>query len=200
MEGTAQERWEAFECDGRELECAADGSVMRVRNPGSACEVGEYFPEGTQLTRERAVETARLHWPEMTRETEASPLERAVVEESLVGDHPDLVVLRAQWATAVVRARSFSGQGWFVTFSVAANAKRTSFEKLVFGNVTIEPEPGVLGCGAVVWVNDGRLDCLEMFAYGDGWPRAMSRFTLRREVTLPTFERSLAEAEARGHE
>src|SRR5579859_7773380 len=56
----------------------------------------------------------------------ATPLECAVMEHTLSGEHPVLGVLREQWAICTVSRREFTGVGSYTTLLVPPSARALS--------------------------------------------------------------------------
>lgn len=108
------------------------------------------------------------------------PLELAVLELVLVGDHPVLVTLRSQLEGIEVRKRELTGVGFVTELIVAKQTnKLPSGTRLRFGDVegTI---PGLThGAGFLVFVDDGVLTLLEGYSYSESWPSNISGFALR---------------------
>ena len=95
------------------------------------------------------------------------PLEAAVLEKLLDGDHPILVGLRAQLAGSVVAEREYTGVGFFTTFAVNATARPISVSSLRFGDVEATIAGLQHGAGFVVFVDGGVLTMLEGYCYGE---------------------------------
>jgi len=87
------------------------------------------------------------------------------MQSLLQGDHPALSVLRAQWDLATVKSREFSSGGFFVDFSLPAEAPslgaRINFE---IGDVS--GDISGVACGFLLFVRDGLIDFLEGHVWG----------------------------------
>src|SRR5262245_18245908 len=103
--------------------------------------------------------------------------ERSVLEKLLEGEHPVLDALRAQLPAAVVERREWTGVGFFTSLHVPDNAPRPpSAGNLHVGGVHGEIPGLAHGAGFVVFVNDGRMTCLEGFSYDEPWNEQPSEF------------------------
>ena len=107
------------------------------------------------------------------------PLEAAVLEKLLDGDHPILVGLRAQLAGLVVTKREYSGVGFFTTLAVNAAARPISVSSLRFGDVEATIAGLQHGAGFLVFVEEGMLTMLEGYCYGESWPAEIRELSLR---------------------
>lgn len=128
----------------------------------------------------------------MTKPAGISPLESAVLELLLSGDHKILVALREQLKCATVRSRERTGVGFFTNFSlpddITIESMRTD-KRLVLGDVD-----GVINgidVGFLLFVKNGKLEFLEGFTYDDPWPNKDEHF----EVRYVYPDRSQTEAE-----
>jgi hypothetical protein len=118
-----------------------------------------------------------------------SPLERAVIEMTLRGEHPVLKKLRSQWEAASVQAREFTGVGLYANLEVLAPSQTLSTKKrFTFGDVVID-FPGLSApVGSVLFIDGGVLSVLELYTHGDPWPQDDSSFTLRYAREPRTLE------------
>jgi hypothetical protein len=111
---------------------------------------------------------------------EPLPLERAVMEFLLRGDHPVLKTLEAQWRLASIRDREFTGVGLFANIDVSHSAKSLSnARRFTFGDVLVDFHGLKAPVGSVLFIEDGKLSTLELYTHGEPWPADDSRFTLR---------------------
>ena len=106
------------------------------------------------------------------------PIERAVLEMLLAGDHPALAVLREQLATAQVSKRDFSGVGFWLEFKVDALASRVSGD-FEIGDVQADIDELEHGVGFALFVRDGFIKALEGYTYDEPWPPTVREFSLR---------------------
>ena len=109
---------------------------------------------------------------------ELEPLEAAVLDLLLAGEHPVLVALRAQLASATVTRRELTGVGFFVDFTIADTAPRAPARRLRFGDVHAAIDGLQHGAGFVVLVDDGVLRELEAFSYDEPWPAQVEQFSV----------------------
>jgi hypothetical protein len=108
------------------------------------------------------------------------PLEAAVLEKLLDGDHPVLVGLRRQLPGLSARSRERTGGGFFTTFAVANTdlsapiASRSS----PFGDVEAAIRGLKDGAGFLLYIKQGQLHMLEGYSYGEPWPEHVDEFSL----------------------
>jgi len=106
--------------------------------------------------------------------------EKAGLDMLLAGEGPALEILRRQAAACSVTERSFTGCGFFTELSVPADCELIpSRSRLVFSEVVgtidgFEPQIGFLLFGG-----DGKLQTLECYVFGDGWPERVESWKLR---------------------
>jgi hypothetical protein len=116
-----------------------------------------------------------------------------VIDATLAGEHPVLAVLRDQWATARVTSRDFTGVGLYLTIEVAPDEPTVPVTRLPFGDVIVDLPDKKDAMGSLVFVEDGRLTCLEMYTFGGmAWPDEVSGFV----VKYRTQPRSFADVDA----
>jgi hypothetical protein len=121
-----------------------------------------------------------------------SPFERAMIEATLAGEHPALAVLREQWATAKVTGRDLTGHGVYLDIEVSPEAKTlTTPRRVVLSGPWAELPGREEPVGSLLFVDDGKLAFLEMFAVDLPWPEDTSGFVFISEKEL----RSLKELE-----
>ena len=96
-----------------------------------------------------------------------TPLELAALN-SIFEETPELAAaLRGQLAVATVTERTNSGAGFFTTIAVPHSAARVDSPR-VLGEETGARVAGLEhGLGFVLFMNDGRFDTLEGYAYGE---------------------------------
>jgi hypothetical protein len=99
--------------------------------------------------------------------TAFTALERAALL-SIFSETPALApALEAQLALASVTGRENSGRGFFTMIAVADAAPRVDSPR-VLGNETQARIAGLdYGLGIILFMEDGRLDLLEGFTYGE---------------------------------
>ena len=106
------------------------------------------------------------------------PLEAAVLDKMLAGEHPVLTALRAQLARATVRSRELTGVGFFTEFALAPDAVSAPVRTLRFGDIQAEVSGLKHGAGFVIFVDDGLLTMLEGYSYGEPWPEKIDEFSI----------------------
>jgi hypothetical protein len=106
------------------------------------------------------------------------PLEAAVLDLLLAGDHPVLAALRDQLAGATVKGRQHTGVGFFTDFSPAKDAVPAPVRKLRFGDVQATIDGLQHGADFVLFVDDGLLTMLEGFSYDEPWPAEIVGFSV----------------------
>ena len=107
------------------------------------------------------------------------PLESAVVAKLLDGDHPLLTMLRQQVPLLSVKAREFTGGGFFTEFAISgAMRAQLPFGKVCFGDVEARI-PGLQhGAGFLLYVDEGLISMLEGYSYEEAWPEDIRHFSL----------------------
>lgn len=113
---------------------------------------------------------------------ELSEFEKAVMNKLLEGEQPSLEVLRQQLQRARVRNREHSGTGFFVEFDVDPNAPTLERKhRFHFGDVRANVERLASGAGFVLFIDEGRLEMLEGYSFGEPWTQPVTRFSLAFE-------------------
>lgn len=112
------------------------------------------------------------------------PIEAAVLQMLLDGDHPVLAALRQQLSGLSVKARDHTGVGFFTELLVAETARPAPLRsgKARFGDVDATSSSLQCGAGFLLYVDDGLLTCLEGYAYEGPWPERpeqIGEFSLR---------------------
>jgi len=117
--------------------------------------------------------------------------EQAVLDKLLDGDHPVLVVLRAQAERARLSSREYTGAGFFCSFDVPPDVPTLAPERdFHFGDVNAVVDGLQYGAGFVLFVRGGRLNTLEGYSYEEPWPIEIRKFKLTyqsepRALSLP---------------
>jgi hypothetical protein len=108
------------------------------------------------------------------------PLETAVLQKLLNGDHPVLTALRDQMNGLSVRTRKNTGVGFFTEFSTAA-ARPASVPsgKIRFGDVQAAIDGLKNGAGFLLFIEEGLLHTLEGYSYDEPWPETIGEFSLK---------------------
>ena len=106
------------------------------------------------------------------------PIERRVVQMLLAGDHPTLETLRQQFDRCSVADRDFTGVGFFTSFNVRDSVPLIDPPKrIVIGDVCADIDGLELGCGFILFVDDGLLSTLECHLWGDDALPHNARYT-----------------------
>ncbi len=108
------------------------------------------------------------------------PLEVAVLQKLLDGDHPLLAALRLQQAGLSVMKREFSGAGFFTEFAHSDSAVPASVKcgNVQFGDVVAVVENLQGGAGFLLYIQNGMLHMLEGYSYEEPWPESIGNFSL----------------------
>jgi hypothetical protein len=109
------------------------------------------------------------------------PLEEAVIDMLLAGEHPSLGKLRAQLPLARIRSRQSNGEGFFVEIELPAEVERPSIKQksLHIGDVKATLPELTRGAGFILFVREGRLAMLEAYSFDEPWPDRVTTFQLR---------------------
>ena len=103
----------------------------------------------------------------------SDPLERAVIEALLAGDHPVLAQLRTQLAGATVRDRERGDYGQFTDLWIPDDAAPIAMtERFALDDVFARVEGCDEEAGFLLHVVRGRLKTLEAFVSRPHWPEA----------------------------
>lgn len=105
----------------------------------------------------------RMNDPAVTR------LEQEVLESALAGDHPFLAQLRAQAEHAVPVCRESSGVGFFLEMAVPSELARVTPPAFELADVFFEHSALPHGGGAVLFVREGAISTLELYAMEGDW-------------------------------
>ena len=122
------------------------------------------------------------------------PLERAVLDFALVGEHPTLDILREQAKSVTVVTREFTGVGFFTRLAVdAAKPAIDGRPGLAIADIDGEAADLAHGLGFVVFVEEGFLAFIEGFTIDEPWPAGLSDVALSYSTSVssdvPTFPR-----------
>lgn len=109
------------------------------------------------------------------------PLEKAVLQKLLEGDHPVLTALRHQMSELSVKTRERTGAGFFTEFSMprTAHPARMRSVKASFGDVEATISGLKHGSGFVLYIENGLLHMLEGYSYEEPWPEQVLDFSVR---------------------
>lgn len=100
-----------------------------------------------------------------------TPFEQQVLEAILKGPQPELAVLRAQIPEVKVKARTHTGVGSYIDFTVPQIVPRVSPSEMVFGDVDVQVEGVKAEVSTVLYVVGGHLHFLEFAALEGEWPK-----------------------------
>jgi hypothetical protein len=117
------------------------------------------------------------------------PLEAAVLNKLLAGDHPVMAALRGQLAGLAVKRRERTGAGFFTEFSVAKTTTPAPSGKLRVGDIHASIGGLQHGAGFLLYVDGGLLSMLEGYSYEEPWPEEIREFSVNyldpdRKLTL----------------
>jgi hypothetical protein len=109
------------------------------------------------------------------------PLEEAVLQKLLDGDHPVLTALRRQLSGLEVKERRLTGVGFFTVFSMNVGAPPALVPPggSPFGDVEATISGMKHGAGFLLWLSNGRIQSLEGYSYDEPWPDPVGEFSLR---------------------
>ncbi|MEW5869264.1 MAG: hypothetical protein AB1894_08320 [Chloroflexota bacterium] len=119
------------------------------------------------------------------RDVHLTPFEREVLNWLLNGDNAVLHALRQQLSCAEIVSREHTGVGFYLSIMVPDRVEELDVDfpmkpNFCFGDVEADIDFLEHGAGFLLWVENGRLSCLEGYTYGDNWPiREVERFQLR---------------------
>lgn len=113
-----------------------------------------------------------------------TPLESEAMEWLLRGEEPVLVALRQQLASAKILSRELTGYGFYLNFEHPPGAKGLldafhTKPNFYLGDVEALVDSREGAIGFLLWVEDGRLDCLEAHTFGEEWPSQITNFAMR---------------------
>jgi hypothetical protein len=113
-------------------------------------------------------------------------LEVAVIQLQLADDTQVCNLLRAQWGAAVVVKRERTGVGFYTTFAVPSTVPAVPDDSPRWlGDVYAEIQGLDYGAGFILWIEDGRLNCLEGHSYEDRWPQLITGFRVSKDRPKP---------------
>ena len=104
--------------------------------------------------------------------------EFAVMKKLLNGNESFLTILRKQYEGSKVERRECSGHGFYTYFSVSSAAPKLDVKNLHFGDVTAVIDGVSEGVGFVLFIKDGKIDCLEGYTYGETFPLDVKKYVL----------------------
>ena len=107
-----------------------------------------------------------------------TPMEAALLKDIAVCHQNP--ALTEQIERCRVAKREYSGCGFFTTLMVPETSplvETVGKDRTMWGRDIAAPELSH-GAGSILFMEDGRIDCLEVFAYVDGDPAQVSGFTI----------------------
>lgn len=109
-----------------------------------------------------------------------NPLEKAVLEKIITGNHPVQVILREQLKGISVLERRMTGVGFFTSFilSNAVPPVPMTKENAIFGDVGAKIPELKSGAGFLLFLKSGYLFQLEGYTYEEDWPETINSFEL----------------------
>jgi hypothetical protein len=128
-------------------------------------------------------------------------LEQAVLEMMLAGDNPQLRILREQFSNASVLKREFTGSGFFTDLKIPAAVPRLQCkQRVTITDVSAEIPSLKHDAGFVLFIDEGRMTCLEGFCYDEVWPDSTADFALSYLKESPRGSGHLISSKERGAE
>ena len=127
-----------------------------------------------------------------------TPLEQAVLDKLLAGDHPALAVLRTQAEQSHVSHREFTGVGFWTDIDMPDDLAAVTPSDFTVGDVHATVDGLERGAGFVLLVRGGRMVQLEGYAHDEPWPLEIGAFRvayikepreLKIGVMAPTYPR-----------
>lgn len=115
--------------------------------------------------------------------SEFSEFEKSVLHFACLQDPCSAAALEQLRKAAVVK-REFTTHGWFIHFETdASGGVIESDDRIMPGSLKVVLKNPVLehGADAIVWMENGVMDCLEMYVFGaEPWPEQSDGFTIER--------------------
>lgn len=104
--------------------------------------------------------------------------EKNIMLKLLEGDDNTLQILRIQYENAIVKSREFTGTGFYTTFAIPNSVPRLEYNKAFqIGDVVGQVDGIRDGVGFVLFVENGFLNMLEGYTYGDEkWPKTIIKY------------------------
>jgi hypothetical protein len=113
-------------------------------------------------------------WPQ-TFDTSTAPSEMValiaqLMDLLLAGEAPPAAILRDQYVRARLAKLTLTGPGFFANFEVPTDTARVDPPRLVGGAAEIDIQGVEHSAGCVLFVDEGVIQTLEGYTYGDEWP------------------------------
>jgi hypothetical protein len=113
-------------------------------------------------------------------------LERAVLEKMLAGKNSELKILREQFSKTAVSTREMTGNGFFTSLEIPALALHLQRKgRVTITDVSANFSKLKRSAGFVLFIDDGKINCLEGFCYDESWPDSTADFELSYLQELP---------------
>ena len=105
-----------------------------------------------------------------------------------IKEHDPANGLAAQIDKAVFRSREHTGVGFYVEFDVPEDAPRLAPVADPHSGPEIISRELEFGAGTLLWQKDGRVSCLEIYAYGDRFPETLGEYQLEPGLHNPRVQ------------
>lgn len=112
-------------------------------------------------------------------------LERDVIAAFVSRSDPAMDGLRGQLDVCRIKARRFTGVGFFTDIVVPQRLAVAEIGRRVLSGMNAELDGLQYGAGFLLFIEDGMLDMLEGFTYGDAsWPNRIERYTIKSDEEM----------------
>jgi hypothetical protein len=97
-----------------------------------------------------------------------TPLENAVIGAIVNGQPDSEQCLREQLRCSQLRSREFNGYGFYTNIAVSEDVPGCpGLSRTLHASALVDNQ----SCGFILWIDAGRIDCLEGYPLGgDAWP------------------------------
>jgi hypothetical protein len=97
----------------------------------------------------------------------------AAILESITQHNPLLRSYRLE-----IVARDWTGVGCYTYFRGGGSTQDQSWDRPALSGPQIQSDAMQWGGGSLLWLVEGRPACLEIYAYGNHFPKSLKSFTL----------------------
>jgi hypothetical protein len=104
--------------------------------------------------------------------------EESVIRKMLEGPGEFLQVLRKQYSVAIVKKREYTVHGFYTYYSIPAEIERLDVQDFQLGNVGAKIDGLKYDAGFLLYVKEGKIDCLEGYTYDEIFPLQIEKFEL----------------------
>jgi hypothetical protein len=111
-------------------------------------------------------------------DTALMPLERDALEMLLSDENCDEGRLKSQVGCATVKRREFTGAGVIVELDVPGQAADAQNQSRTVANLCGTMAGLRNGFGGVLFLENGKIQTLELFTHNEKWPEAPAKYTL----------------------